>query len=173
MAVNFLNIYIQYYTITMLHNHCIVCCNIKYTRKEMQHYTRSLNDHLFSLNRHAEDKQGWLLLNMSCHVNSKADLDGLVCVCDEGNEQTEHHVNEEREEGVEVEPAEQPHHVSLLSHLLESGVQVITVDQREQALRHLVQGPELVENQLVTLCIKVCCAIKDYKLVLVIRNKPL
>lgn len=74
----------------------------------------------------------------------KRHLDGLVGVGDEADEEAEHHVDEEGDEGVEVDAAEQPHHVRLVPHLLEGGVHVIAVDQREEALRHLVQRPELV-----------------------------
>lgn len=77
---------------------------------------------------------------------SKTNLDGFVCVCDERDEQTEHHVDEKRDEGVEVEAAEQPHHVALRSHLLKGREHVVPVDQREQAVRHLVQGSELKQK---------------------------
>ena len=70
-------------------------------------------------------------------------LDGLVGVSDESNEQAEHHVDEERDEGVEVESAEKPHHVALVSHLQEGGVHVVSVDQREEALGHPVERSEL------------------------------
>jgi len=76
----------------------------------------------------------------------KRHLDGLVGIGDEGDEEAEHHVDEEGDEGVEVDAAEQPQHVRLVPHLLEGGVHVVAVDQREEALRHLVQRPELVEG---------------------------
>lgn len=37
---------------------------------------------------------------------TQSDLDGLVGVSNEGDEQAEHHVDEQRDEGVEVESAE-------------------------------------------------------------------
>ena len=70
-------------------------------------------------------------------------LDGLVGVGDEGDEEAEHHVDEEGDEGVEVDSAEQPHQVRLVPHGFEGGVHVVAVDEREETLRHLVQGSEL------------------------------
>lgn len=64
-------------------------------------------------------------------------LDGLIGIGDEGDEEAEHHVDEERDEGVEVESAEQPHHVALVSHVQEGGIHVISIDQREETLSHL------------------------------------
>lgn len=74
---------------------------------------------------------------------SQADLDGLIGVSNESDEQAEHHVDEERDEGVEVKSAEKPHHVALVSHLQKGGVHVVPVDEREEALRHLVECSEL------------------------------
>lgn len=48
---------------------------------------------------------------------TQTDLNGLVGVCDESNEQAQHHVDEEGDIRVEVESAEEPHHVALVSHL--------------------------------------------------------
>ena len=76
----------------------------------------------------------------------KANLDGLIGVCYKSDEEAEHHVDEEGDEGVEVKPAEQPHHVALVSHLQEGVVHVVPVDQREEALGHLVQRTELEKN---------------------------
>lgn len=63
-------------------------------------------------------------------------LDGLVCVSDEGDEETEHHVDEERDEGVQIHSAEQPHHRVLLLKLGKCGKHVVSIDQREEALSH-------------------------------------
>lgn len=48
---------------------------------------------------------------------NQTNLDGLVGVCDESDEQAEHHVDEEGDIRVEVDSAEEPHHVALVSHL--------------------------------------------------------
>lgn len=61
-------------------------------------------------------------------------LDGVIGISDKGDEEAEDHVDEERDEGVEVDSAEKPHQVTLLLHVLEGGIHVISVDQREQAL---------------------------------------
>lgn len=74
------------------------------------------------------------------------DLDGLIGVSNESDEQTEHHVDEEGDEGVEVKSAEKPHHVALLSHLQEGGVHVVPIDEREEALSHFVECSELGKN---------------------------
>lgn len=73
-------------------------------------------------------------------------LDGVIGISDKGDEEAEDHVDEERDEGVEVDSAEKPHQVTLLLHVLEGGIHVISVDQREQALWYCVQGPELTEQ---------------------------
>lgn len=70
-------------------------------------------------------------------------LDGAVGVGDDGDEKAEDHVDEERYEAVEVDPAEDPNQAALLLHVLEGGEHVVPVDQREQTLRHRVQRPEL------------------------------
>lgn len=70
-------------------------------------------------------------------------LDCVVCVGDDGDEEAEDHVYEERHKGVEVDSAEDPHQVVLLLHVLESGKHVVSVDQGEETLRHRVQAPEL------------------------------
>lgn len=80
---------------------------------------------------------------------SQTHLDGLVAVRDESDEEAEHHVDEEGNKGVEVKPAEEPHHVALVSHPLEGGVHVVSVDEREEALGHLVECPELEEKASV------------------------
>ena len=78
---------------------------------------------------------------------TRTDLDGLVGVSDESDEEAEHHVDEEGDEGVEVEPAEEPHHVAPVSHLQEGGVHVVPIDEGEEALRHLVESSELEEKR--------------------------
>lgn len=74
---------------------------------------------------------------------NQSDLDGLVRVSDESDEEAEHHVDEERNVGVEVDSAEKPHHVAVISHLQEGGVHVIPIDEGEKAFRHLVKRSEL------------------------------
>lgn len=80
---------------------------------------------------------------------TQTDLDGFVRVSDESNEQTEHHVDEDRDEGVEVESAEEPHHVGLVSHLQKGGIHIVTVDEREEAVCHFVQSSELQSKVLM------------------------
>lgn len=70
-------------------------------------------------------------------------LDGGVGVGDDGDEEAEDHVDEERYEGVEVDPAENPNKAALLVHVLKGGEHVVPVDEGEQALRHRVQRPKL------------------------------
>lgn len=71
------------------------------------------------------------------------DLDCLIGVGNEGDEQAEHHIDEEGDEGVEVKSAEKPHHVTLVSHPQESGVHVVAIEEREEALCHFVQRSKL------------------------------
>lgn len=78
------------------------------------------------------------------HTTSKTGhLDGAVGVRDDGDEEAEDHVDEERYEAVEVDPAKDPNQAALLLHVLEGGEHVVSVDQREQTLRHRVQRPKL------------------------------
>lgn len=74
-------------------------------------------------------------------------LDGVVGVGDDCDEKAEDHVDEERHKGVEVNPAEDPHHAVLVLHVLEGGKHVVSIDQGEQALRHRVQGAELRQRE--------------------------
>lgn len=60
---------------------------------------------------------------------TESDLDSLVRVSNESDEQAEHHVDEERDEGVKVESAEKPHHVALVSYLQEGAVHVIPINE--------------------------------------------
>lgn len=70
-------------------------------------------------------------------------LDHLVGASDEGDEERQHHVDEHRDEGVEVGPAEVPHQAVLVLELREGGKHVVAIQQREQALRHATQLLEL------------------------------
>lgn len=79
--------------------------------------------------------------------NRKHYLDGVIGVRDDCDEEAEDHVDEERYEGVEVDPAEDPNQAALVLHVLEGGIHVVPVDQGEQALRHRVQGSELEREQ--------------------------
>lgn len=75
-----------------------------------------------------------------------ADLDGVVGSRDERDEEAEHHVDEEADEGVEVELGEEPHQAAaalLRLHRRERHEHVIPVDERKQALRHHRQRAEL------------------------------
>lgn len=73
-------------------------------------------------------------------------LDGLVGVSDEGDEEWQHHVDEQGDEGVEVPPAEEPHqHVRVLQ-LSKGGEHVVAVQQGEQTLGHATQALELGDN---------------------------
>lgn len=74
---------------------------------------------------------------------SWTDLDGLIRVGNDSDEQAEHHVDEEWDEGVKVKSAEQPHHVVLVPHVQEGGVHVVPIDEGEEALSHFVKCSEL------------------------------
>lgn len=65
---------------------------------------------------------------------SKPHLDGVIGVCDDCDEKAEDHVDEERDKGIEVDPAEDPHQATLLLHVLKGGKHVVSVDQGEQTL---------------------------------------
>ncbi len=62
---------------------------------------------------------------------------------DECNEEGEHHVDEEGDEGVKVELAEDPHQCAALLHFSKRYKHVISVDQREKALWHHGQRAKL------------------------------
>ena len=74
-------------------------------------------------------------------------LNGLVGSCDESNEQRKHHVDEERDEGVQVNLAEQPHQSAALLHPCERHKHVVPVDKGEQAFWHHGQGAELRDRK--------------------------
>lgn len=79
-----------------------------------------------------------------------ADLDGVVGSSDERDEEAQHHVDEEADEGVEVELGEEPDEAApaLLSlHCGERHEHVVPVDEREQALRHHGQRAKLPAGQ--------------------------
>ena len=78
---------------------------------------------------------------------SQRHLDGVVGVGDEGDEEAEDHVDEERNKGVEVDPAESPHQAALLLHVLKGGEHIVSVDQREQTFWHCVQRPKLESRE--------------------------
>lgn len=60
---------------------------------------------------------------------SQSNLDGLIGVSDESDEEAEHHVDEQGDERVEVESAEEPHHVAIFPQHQKGGVHVIPVDE--------------------------------------------
>lgn len=60
--------------------------------------------------------------------------DGVVGSSDECDEEGQHHVDKEGDEGVKVDLAEDPHQCAALLHLRERHKHVVAVDQREQAL---------------------------------------
>lgn len=69
--------------------------------------------------------------------------DGLIGVSDESDEQAEHHIDEEGDEGVKVKSAEKPRHIALVSHLQKSGIHIIAVDEWEKALGDFVECSKL------------------------------
>ena len=70
-------------------------------------------------------------------------LDGLVRPGDKGDEERQHHVDEEGDEGVEVDLAEDPHQRAAALQAGEGHEHVVAVDEREQTLGHTGQSPEL------------------------------
>lgn len=74
-------------------------------------------------------------------------FDGFIGVGDESNEQAENHVNEQGDEGVEVEPAEEPNHVAVVSSFQKGGVHVIPVNEGEEAFCHFAQCAELEDKK--------------------------
>lgn len=73
-------------------------------------------------------------------------LNGFIGVCNERDEQTEDHVDEQGHKGVEVETTVEPHQVAFLLHVFKGREHVVAIDQGEQALGHSVQCAELKEN---------------------------
>ena len=81
----------------------------------------------------------------------KAYHNGVVGSGDERDEEGQHHVDEQRDKGVKVDLAEDPHQRAALLHLGERYKHVVSVDQREEALRHHGQGAELyTQHTLLT-----------------------
>ncbi len=80
---------------------------------------------------------------------TQTDLNGLIGVSDKSDEQAEHHVDEEGDEGIEVESAEKPNHVALVSHLQKGGIHVVSIDEREEALCHFVKRSKLEKKVLI------------------------
>lgn len=70
-------------------------------------------------------------------------LYALVSVRDESYEKAKHHVDEERDERVKVDPAEKPHHGVLLLELGERREHVVPVHQGEEAFGHTAQTLKL------------------------------
>lgn len=81
--------------------------------------------------------------NLGSSAAVRSHLDGLVGAGDEGDEEAEDHVDEEADEGVQVDLAEEPHQVTVLLHLGEGDEHIVPVDEREEALRHHGKGAEL------------------------------
>lgn len=71
-------------------------------------------------------------------------LDGFIGASDEGDEEAEHHVDEETDEAVQVDLAEQPNQRTLLPHVCERHKHVVPIDEREQTLRDHRERSELV-----------------------------
>ena len=69
--------------------------------------------------------------------------DGVVGSGDECDEEGQHHVDEEGDEGVEVDLTEDPHQGAAPLHLSKRHKHVVPVDEREQALGNRGQGAEL------------------------------
>lgn len=65
-------------------------------------------------------------------------LDGVVGVSDDCDEKAEDHVDEERDKGIKVNSAENPHQAAFLLHVFKGGKHVVSIDQGEQTLRHCV-----------------------------------
>ena len=61
-------------------------------------------------------------------------LDRFVRVHDEGDEERQHHVDEQRDERVEVDAREPPDQLGALRYAGKGGEHVVAVDQREEAL---------------------------------------
>lgn len=100
-------------------------------------------DQPLKLAKGKENNRWWLQISK----RSQHHLDGVIGVGNDGDEEAEDHVDEERHKSVEVDPAESPHQAALLLHVLKGGEHVISVDQREQTLWHRVQGPKLESGE--------------------------
>lgn len=69
--------------------------------------------------------------------------DGVVGSGDERDEERQHHVDEERDEGVEIELTEHPHQRPALLQLREGGKHVVSINERKQTLGHRRERAEL------------------------------
>lgn len=68
------------------------------------------------------------------YIKTTSYLNGLIRSCDESNKQRQHHVDEERDEGVQVNLTEEPHQSTAFLHLRECHEHVVPVNEGEQAL---------------------------------------
>ncbi len=74
-------------------------------------------------------------------------LDRLVGIHDEGNEEREDDVDEEADEGVEVDPTEPPEHHRLVRHPRKCRKHVVSVDEGKETLRGCGEGTELEDKR--------------------------
>lgn len=65
---------------------------------------------------------------------SLTNLDCLVGIHDDGDEETQYHINEEGDEGVEVDTGEPPNHRVLARGGGEGGKHIVSIDEGVQAL---------------------------------------
>lgn len=70
-------------------------------------------------------------------------LDCFIGIHDDGNEETQYHIDEEGNEGVEVDAGEPPHHRILARSGGEGGKHVVSIDEGVQALHRGREGAEL------------------------------
>lgn len=77
-------------------------------------------------------------------------LDGLVGVGYKSDKERQHHVDEQRDEGVQVSPTEEPHQGVFVLKLGEGGEHVVSIQQREQALCHETQALKLQRKREMT-----------------------
>lgn len=74
-------------------------------------------------------------------------LYGVIGISDKCNKEAEDHVYKQTNEGVQIEPTEQPHQHALLLDLSKRCKHIITIDQRKQTLSHCVQIFKLENNK--------------------------
>lgn len=93
-------------------------------------------------------------------------LNTLISICDESYEKAEHHVDEERDERIKVDPAEKPHHSVLLLELGKRREHVVPVHQGEEAFGHAAQTLKLAPMARIHADIKdtalLITCLKDY-----------
>lgn len=82
-----------------------------------------------------------------CEGKQKLYLYGVIRVSNECNKKAEDHVYKQANEGVQIQPTEQPHQCALLLDLSKRCKHIIAVDQREQTLSHCVQILKLENNE--------------------------